>query len=69
MNWKGSANKRSWSNRGIVLEFAWSASRKPRKSFIQNSRCPSRDSNQARPEFKSTALPIDQPVLGHRVVW
>jgi hypothetical protein len=29
----------------------------------ENLRCDEQDSNQAPPEYKSTALPLDQPVL------
>jgi hypothetical protein len=44
------------SNRGCILEFALCAWGNPRKT--QNTRCTDRDSNQARPEYKSRSLAV-----------
>jgi hypothetical protein len=46
----------SWLNPGIILE----GLRKTTKNLSQDSIFPGRDSNQARPEYKSTELPLYQ---------
>jgi hypothetical protein len=55
--WSG--KKRSWRSRPIITAFAcrdWGK----RQNLSEDSRCPSRDSNQA-PENKSRTLPLRHP--------
>jgi hypothetical protein len=63
---------RKWlcPNWGIIPAFFCRDWQKKRKNFNQDSQCPSWDSNQPSPEYKSTALSLDQPVqLKLRVKW
>jgi hypothetical protein len=48
MNLKEFGRKPSLSNRGTIQE----GQSETKKSFTQNSRCPSRESNGASPEYK-----------------
>jgi hypothetical protein len=42
--------------------------RKITKNLSQDSRYPSQDSNEASPEYKPTALLLDQPIRFDRVI-
>jgi hypothetical protein len=62
MNWKGFGRKRSWPDRDDIPEFVFLVGlRITTKSLTQDSQCPGRDPNRARPECESRALPLLQP--------
>jgi hypothetical protein len=50
---------RTWKGTLLTEVFAWCEWEK-QQSFSQDRRCSSRDSNQASPEYKTTALPLER---------
>jgi hypothetical protein len=58
-NWKGSERKRQWSNGGTEKNY---------KNFNEDRTCPDRDSKGEPPEYKSSALTLDQTVRIHTSV-
>jgi hypothetical protein len=61
MKWKGFWRKQSWSNLGTV-QYLLEGLRKTTTNLIQDSWCPTLDSNRAPPECKSRVLTVDQPL-------
>jgi hypothetical protein len=61
INWKGFW----WSGCGLTEVLSWSfpgGTEENHKHLSQNSWCPSGDSNQVPPKYKSRVLPVDQPI-------
>jgi hypothetical protein len=57
MNWEGCERKRSWPTSKYCTHIGLQGSKKTKKNFNQDGRCPDRDLNRAPPEYKTEILP------------